>query len=291
MAKITIMSGLPASGKSTRSKSLIAERGNTVRINKDLLRTMLHFDVFNYKNEELTRDAAKAIAETFLNRDINVIIDDTNLNPKTVSGWVALAEMTDSHIEYIDMDTTYAECVYRDGGRVGEVGESVILKMALQHKDYLKGEKVVLCDIDGTLADCEHRRHFLDGEKKDWAGFFGEMHKDPLRDDVLKDVLDMCNKENAYLIIVSARPEKYRDVTEKWLDNVFIGTQCGEGRVGLIMRENHDKGDDVITKGQMYDKYFKKLDVVAVFDDRPKVIRMWRDKGLAVVDVGNGEEF
>lgn len=58
MAKLTIMRGLPASGKSTKAKELLSV-GNTVRINKDLLRTMLHFDTFTGRNEGMTRDAAR----------------------------------------------------------------------------------------------------------------------------------------------------------------------------------------------------------------------------------------
>lgn len=40
-----------------------------------------------------------------------------------------------------------------------------------------------------------------------------------------------------------------------------------------------------------YDKYLTGLEILKVFDDRPSVIRMWRENGLLVEDVGNGEEF
>src|SRR4051812_38724625 len=83
MAKLIIMQGLPASGKSTKAKELL-EHGNTVRLNKDLLRTMLHFDKFTGRNEGLTQDAALFLADNFLEKDINVIIDDTNFNPRTI---------------------------------------------------------------------------------------------------------------------------------------------------------------------------------------------------------------
>ena len=42
MSKMVIMQGLPASGKSTRAEEIERSMGNAVRINKDLLRTMLH---------------------------------------------------------------------------------------------------------------------------------------------------------------------------------------------------------------------------------------------------------
>ena len=31
-------------------------------------------------------------------------------------------------------------------------------------------KKIVICDIDGTIANNDHRQHFLEG-KKDWDGF------------------------------------------------------------------------------------------------------------------------
>ena len=36
---------------------------------------------------------------------------------------------------------------------------------------------IILCDIDGTVADNSHRQHFLEG-KKDWDGFFDALDLD-----------------------------------------------------------------------------------------------------------------
>jgi len=35
-------------------------------------------------------------------------------------------------------------------------------------------KKIVICDIDGTTANNDHRQHFLEG-KKDWDGFFSSL--------------------------------------------------------------------------------------------------------------------
>ena len=37
--------------------------------------------------------------------------------------------------------------------------------------------KIVLCDIDGTIANNDHRQHYLE-DKKDWDGFFAELIND-----------------------------------------------------------------------------------------------------------------
>ena len=33
-------------------------------------------------------------------------------------------------------------------------------------------------DIDGTLADCSHRLHYISGEHKDWDAFYKECVND-----------------------------------------------------------------------------------------------------------------
>lgn len=285
------MLGLPASGKSTKAKELVTEYGNTVRLNKDLLRTMLHFDKFTGYNEGHTKDASRKLADWFLTNGVNVIVDDTNLNPNTVQSWKDFARIHDAKIEYHDIDTPVQECISRDNVREKKVGANVIKKMALQYKGYLKGEKVIICDIDGTIADITHRLQYGKGETKDWGKFFSLIHLDAVRKDIIDKVAERARENDARVIIVSARPETYRAETEKWLDDAFAGMTFGKGREMLIMREANDKRPDTEVKSDIYDKYLKDLDIQCVYDDRPSVIRMWREKGLTVIDVGNQIEF
>lgn len=285
MSKLIIMSGLPGSGKSTKAEEILKKHGNTVRINKDLLRTMLHFDKFNGTNESMTQEASSLLAAHFIGQNKNVIIDDTNLNPKVMQYWKDFAKMWNIKIEHCDIDTDFEECVYRDDIREKRVGYHVILKMALQYKDFMKGEKVIICDIDGTIVDITHRLEYAKGEKKDWNKFFSLIKYDKPRFDVIQQVTRKAQENNAVIIFVSARPEKYRVATE-----VFIDTYFNQKRY-LIMRPDNDKRPDTEVKSEIYEKYLKKLDIVEVFDDRPSVIRMWREKGLSVNDVGQGIEF
>lgn len=286
MAKLIINIGLPASGKSTESEKKILAEGNTVRINKDLLRTMLHFDKFNHRNEGHTRDAARTLVAYFLEQGVNVIIDDTNLNPSTKQSWKDLAAQQGAKIEYQDLTWVSVEdCIARDAVREKKVGAHVIQKMALQHLDYKKGEATVVCDLDGTLCDIEHRLHFAKSNPKDWKSFFAGIPSDVLRLEVASQVAMALEANHAQLIFVSARPENYRTETEAWL------ARHGYDGVPLIMREAGDKREDTLVKKEIFDKYLKGLNIVKVFDDRPSVIRMWQEQGLDVVDVGSGVEF
>lgn len=280
------MKGLPASGKSTHAEEIL-KQGNTVRLNKDLLRTMLHCDKFTGYNEGLTREAQRGLAFLFLNSGKNVIIDDTNLNSNTVQSWKDFAKEQGAKLETVDLGyVPVEECLARDRARAKRVGDHVIQKMALQYLGYMKSEKVVVCDLDGTLCDIEHRRHFVQQEPKDWKGFFGAIEHDAVRTEVSDRLFQLAGEHSAKVVLVSARPETCRVDTEAWLEWVWQKPYDL-----LIMREAGDRRPDTEVKSEIFVKYLKNLYIVRVLDDRPSVIRMWREKGLEVEDMGTGEEF
>jgi len=80
-------------------------------------------------------------------------------------------------------------------------------------------KKIVICDIDGTIANNDHRQHFLEG-KKDWDGFFSSLSED-------KPIFEIINKINNLnfkghkITFLTGRPEKYRGETKKWLNRFF----------------------------------------------------------------------
>ena len=281
MSKMIILRGLPASGKTTTSLQIIKKTGNTFRVNKDSLRTMLHGDVFSGKNESVTYKISRLIAKELLLGNKNTLIDDCNLNPKTMQSWKDLARELGVKCEVIDIDTPWQECVLRDKAREKMVGATVIKNMALQYGMF-DGGKYVLCDIDGTIADCKHRQHFIRDGNRDWKGFFSEMGKDTVRKDVQKILIDLYN-EMYTILFVSARPEEYRDITLQWLEQNNLSFAFT-----ILMRGTGDSREDSIVKKEILDRYFPdKSKIHAVIDDRPRVIKMWRDEGLNVIDVGD----
>lgn len=300
MAKMIIMQGLPASGKSLHAAYLLHEYGNAIRINRDLLREMLHCDIWSGRNEDLTRIAARHLAKYFLEAETIdhldthaagvVIIDETNLNPKTLASWKQLAEMCGASWEVIDLPTPVDECLRRDRLRERPVGDHVIIGMALQSQRHPVPEHgIILCDIDGTVADTSRRIPFLQQQPKDWQGFFKDMGQDPVREEVVALVREQL-ETGAELFMVSGRPDTYRDITEWWLRH-----KAGLPFRALFMRRGGDKRPDTVVKQQILDTYFPepyRAQIRCVFDDRPSVIReVWQQAGLPVIDCGNGEEF
>lgn len=290
MSKLIMMKGLPASGKTSRSTEIVRSGGKFIRVNRDLLRTMLHFDKFSGSNEGFTVYIEKGIAKSALSSGYNVVVDDCNLNPKNEEMWRGIAHETGAKFEVEEVETPVAQCIERDANRTDKVGRDVIMRMALESKLYPHPEKAfVLCDLDGTLCDIKHRLKYARGPEKDWDKFFAGVSGDTLRNST-RDVLHNYLSNGYEVILVSARPERCREDTVKWLwEN---GQVEGLSYKALFMRGNHDKRDDVLVKGDMYDKLFKdKYKIETVIDDRPKVIRMWMEKGLSVIDVGNQIDF
>lgn len=282
------MKGLPASGKSTKAEEIIKGGGEFFRVNRDLLRKMLHCDVFTGKREGETITAQQLLVAHLLQNGKNVIVDDTNLGEKHEQAWRMMADMYEAKFEIIDMmdDVTYEECVERNNARLGGVPSGVIENMALQY-GYIPATRFIVCDIDGTIADASHRVHHVKGDgPKNWKGFFAEMDKDEPRTEVWDQVKRLSREEDVHIILVSARPEDYREVTEQWLRENNM-----DDYLTLIMRRKGDKRPDTDVKSDIYERYLAPYDIIRVFDDRPSVIRMWQEKGLTVEDVGNGEEF
>lgn len=281
-----MLKGLPASGKSTIANEMCQNK-LVSRVNRDLLREMFNFGVYSGKNEKIVVEMEKTLVRNMLSRGLeHVIVDDCNLNPSNEEMWRSVADECKAEFEVIEVDTPMEECIERDKERVKSVGVDVIRNMALQYGRTSIDEPVVICDIDGTIADIEHRRHYVRGEVKDWKGFFSEMDKDTVREDVYT-ILKKKEEEGNKIIFVSARPEDYKDVTTKWLlDNVPLKSE-----LMLFMRRSGDTRDDTIVKEQIYNSYLKSMNISLVIDDRPKVIRMWESLSLNVLDVGSGVEF
>lgn len=283
MSKLIILQGLPGSGKTTYAQDYLKKSGNAVRVNKDLLRTMLHFDKWTGLNEDMTKKAEWALIRYFLQADKNVVVDDTNLNPKIVESLKQVANEVHASVELVDLEASVEDCILRDSMREKMVGKEVIYNMARQYGLFDNEKMDVIVDMDGTLADCTHRQHYVQGDRKDWKGFFSEMAADIPRQEVVDLVTELSESFN--IVVVSARPEDYKIITTIWLKHYGIPYQT------LIMRRSGDTRPDEIVKQEILNRYFKKGNIKLVIDDRPKVIRMWRSNGLEVRDVGQGEEF
>ena len=80
-------------------------------------------------------------------------------------------------------------------------------------------KKIVICDIDGTIADNEHRQELLNSYK-DWDKFFLAMKDDKPIMKVI-DLIKQKQIEGKYISFITGRPERYREMTLDWLKEYF----------------------------------------------------------------------
>lgn len=284
MAKIIMLKGLPASGKSTWAKQKVQGNGNFIRISKDDIRESI-FGGWTQKREKYVLAMRDALIKEGIRLGKNVIVDDTNLNPIHEAHFREMAKELGVGLEINDsfLKVDIEECVERDLKRLNSVGQRVIYKM---YYDYLaqdplkkidKSDKprCVICDIDGTLA------HNLSGRNiYDYTRVI-EDTPDPLVCAVVDSLDFTFGDDYLDIIIVSGREDSCRQETEEWLEHNDIPFTA------LYMRQEGDRRDDVIVKEEIYKKYIEpNYCVLGVIDDRPKVARNWRQLGLKTMQVG-----
>ena len=301
MATLIATRGLPASGKTTHARAWVdADRAQRARVNRDDLRLMLDHGVFEKGVTEGRVLAARdSLILGLLGRGLDVICDDTNLPQRTIRDLAALAKRAGATLLVEDFtDVPLEECLRRDAARTDKapVGESVIRDM---HARYLRGRSLplplpeegdppltaaryvpipgtptaILVDIDGTVALHGTRSPFDETR----------VHEDRPNRPVIRAVVAMCVANHA-LIFMSGRSESCRAATEDWLRR-----HVSPAWDGLYMRAAGDFRKDSVVKAELFDRHVRdRWDVQAVFDDRDQVVRMWRDLGLTVFQVADG---
>lgn len=151
---------------------------------------------------------------------------------------------------------------------------------------------LVVFDLDGTLCNIEHRLDYVRSKPKNWKAFDAGIPNDAVNEPVASifRTMTLSEIEGAYTVVLaSGRNERSRQATEDWLvQNHLVGYEK------LYMRKADDFRSDDIVKQEILDQiiadYGRKPDMV--FDDRKRVVDMWRRNGIWVFDCNqSGQEF
>lgn len=159
---------------------------------------------------------------------------------------------------------------------------------------------VVVFDLDGTLADHAHRLHHLTPDSTGWDAYFAELDKDELivgAATIYNLLTTQClvlgnlireqglkGESTPFVDIVTGRPEKYRAQTVAWFERFDLLKPRA-----LHMRPEGDTRPDNILKIDLYERIYKdKETVLAVFEDRDRVVKAWRAAGVPCFQVTDG---
>lgn len=135
MVKMIILAGLPGAGKSTLAKKMVKQDPTYVRVNLDDIRSMLGTSDFS-KEKLVEQIELTSIAYAF-NQKYNVIVDDTNLNPKKINKLKVIAKQYNAEVDYKLISTDVEECIRRDALRERPVGEDVIRRFYEKYHENL----------------------------------------------------------------------------------------------------------------------------------------------------------
>lgn len=141
---------------------------------------------------------------------------------------------------------------------------------------------VVLVDVDGVIADGNHRQRFLQDGRKEWDNFFNACHDDtPLENEIaMINTLDPATA----VFLLTARPHQLRDKTLAWLEPLDLRWDA------LIMRGKKD--------GRLSSPQFKQRSVrqvrkqgynpLVAFDDDMRNVEMFRAEDVPCVYIHSG---
>lgn len=319
-SRLTILRGLPGSGKSTHAKAMERALGAVV-LSRDSMRDMLHPSGHEGRltpvEEHIISDTLRAIAVRLLGEGREVVIDATNLRDKYVREWARVAHGRGHRFDIADFRGTALQvCLERNAQRERQVPEEVIRDM---HQRFVKGRDLqadnqrivneVLAGIDAKpeLEPApEYRPRLLDAYIFDLDGTLAIKHESRDIYDASKAYLDYPNKPvtdilntlafsdctadrvgGEVTIYCTARHEQDRAATVAWLE-VHTPYDPEHGDL-LLMRQSKGRADWK-EKLDLYNEHVRgKYNVLGVFDDRNQVVQLWRELGLTCFQVADGD--
>lgn len=157
--------------------------------------------------------------------------------------------------------------------------------------------KTVIFDLDGTLANNDHRLHYIRRDKPDWNSYIAICGQDsPIQPviDILNAFLDLNHMEtnltSGQVGIYNIQIWTGRDVTAledtwKWLEK---HTYVNRNKQNITLRMR-DYGDRT-SNDRLKQSWLSGIsgDIHLAFDDNPTAIDMFRSFGIIALQVSNG---
>ncbi|MEV6379970.1 AAA family ATPase [Streptomyces sp. NPDC051773] len=304
MPVVHVMTGLPASGKTTAARRLQAESGGRMRrVNLDDLRQMLDIPLpegaerRSYAHEQTVLAIQDAAVRAAVDGGFDVVVDNTHMTPHIPKRLKAAVAGLATFVVHDFTDVPVEECLRRDAARERPVGEEIIRILADKHEKSRRGgwrltaewlndepavepytadpalPSAVMCDIDGTLA--------LRGDRG--AYDFTRCEEDLLNVSVRGALRSFRGADGDVIVLLSGRGEEHRSQTEAWLRAHEVPYD------ELWMRAAGDHRRDDVVKAELFDRHVRHRFAVRVsLDDRDRVVAVWRRMGLPTWQVNYG---
>lgn len=290
--KLILLVGPPGSGKSTFAKSLLSKNMwasvPISYVNQDSQGKLEHFDLFN--------ESIKAEA--------NIIVDRMNFSKAQRSRYLEVAKMagyeTEIHVFHESIATCIQRCFARENHETVKTPEDAKKAITFFFKNYERvddneadtvirhwpeGDKpeAIICDLDGTMCNVEHRRHWVSGEKKNWAMWNAGIKNDTLNKWCMT-ITNQLYHAGYKVVLCSGRVQEYKLVTIEWLLNNKVLHD------NLFMRQFNDSRPDNVIKEIILDfEILTRYKPIFMIDDRRRVVDMYRGRGYTVLQCAKGD--
>ena len=147
-------------------------------------------------------------------------------------------------------------------------------------------KRIILCDIDGTLATIGDRAKILEKDKlteKEYDEFNARSAASSCIQDIANIIRNLKDAETK-IYLITAREKKWKKITQSWLKLNEIPYD------NLLMRNDGDKNSDADVKLKIVKEYVNPKRVWFVLEDRDDVVQMYReDLGLTCLQVNKGD--
>lgn len=306
MPTITLMVGPPGSGKSTWSHSYVAFKAGhgqeAVRVSQDDQGKEDHMTLFNES----------------LAKGLNIVVDRMNFDKNQRNRYLEPARKAGYATRIVITHCPLATCLERCNARENHptIKDSKTASQAVNFffKSYERvsddeadevfrlgwigndAPKAVICDLDGTLCNVEHRRHFVrppEGQKKNWPAFFAGI-KDDTVNKACEELLTAMAWSGYKIVYCSGRSDNERKATVEWLNthklDKFEAEASYLGPSPLYMRGRSDSRRDDVVKEIILDfEILTRFKPAFMIDDRDQVVAMWRRRGFTCLQIDYGD--
>lgn len=142
----------------------------------------------------------------------------------------------------------------------------------------IRRREAVIIDIDGTVANSEPMAAIpypAPGESWDeWYSHTPNLQPNDWVRDATQQIGDDAEK-----VIITARAERYRDITEAWLDKHDVAYDK------LVMRPHGDMRPDHEFKQEALDELERDREFLYAMEDNPQVAAMWAENDIETIVV------
>ena len=151
------------------------------------------------------------------------------------------------------------------------------------HDGEVEAGPAVVFDLDGVLANGDHRQHLLstDGGRKDWKTFFARAGDDAIIDEVAR--LTLLIDRDVARVLLTARPTTIQAITLEWLGRHQLAWDL------LVMRpEGRYEPSPDAKRTAVRELRDYGFELLLAFDDDRRNVDMFHAEGIPCIYLHSG---